>query len=78
MDGGVTGKLGRGQVRCEDNNARDALQLEGALDRKADGGELRIGCVEPACDSPVYPLGLPMLQRPSTSGLELLVGQHGT
>ncbi len=76
MDGGVTRKLGRGQVRCEDDNARDALQLEGALDCKADGSELRIRSAKPACDSSVYPLGLPMLQRPSTSGLELLVGRH--
>ncbi len=76
MDGGVTCELGRGQVRSEDDNARDALQLEGALDCKADGSELRIGCAKPACDSPVYPLGLPMLQRPSTGGLELPVGRH--
>ncbi len=46
VDGGVTRKLGRGQVRCEDDDALDALQLEGALDRKADGSELRIGVCE--------------------------------
>ncbi len=74
----VTRSSGSRHVRCEDDNAVDALRLEGRLNHKANGTEFRIRCADPASDVPVYPLGIALLDSPATSRLELLWRRHRT
>ncbi len=70
--GRITRSPGSRHVRCEDDNAVDALGLEGRLNREVNGTEFRIRCADPASDVPVYPLGIALLDSPTTSRLELL------